>query len=70
METQFHTWRQKNRLALEDIADLTGFSISMLSRVERGERNLSPKAKVLMAKRLGVRIRDLFPVEECHLDGV
>jgi transcriptional regulator with XRE-family HTH domain len=67
METQFRTWRRKNRLALEDIADLTGFSISMLSRVERGKRNLSPKAKVTLAKRLGVHIRDLFPVEECNL---
>ena len=67
METKFPTWRRKNRLALEDAADLTAHSISMLSRVERGERNLSPQAKVILAKRLGVRIRDHFPVQQCDL---
>ena len=36
----------------------------MLSRVERGERNLKPAMKVLLARRLGVRVRELFPVEE------
>ena len=64
MNTQFYMWRQKNRLTLEDISDLTGLSVSMLSRVERGQRHLSLKAKVLLARRLGVRIRDLFPAEE------
>ena len=58
------SWRTRNRLTLEDVADLSGVSVSMLSRVERGERCLSPRAKVLVAKRMGVKIRDLFPVEE------
>jgi hypothetical protein len=32
----------------------------MLSRVERGERELSTRLRVAMSRRLGVRVRDLF----------
>jgi transcriptional regulator with XRE-family HTH domain len=46
------------------MADLTGLSKSMLSRVERGERELAPMTKVRVARRLGVRVSDLFTVEE------
>jgi transcriptional regulator with XRE-family HTH domain len=56
------TWRLRNKLTLQELADLTGLSISMLSRVERGKRTLSPKTKVLVARCVGARIRDLFPV--------
>ncbi len=34
--TKLRAWRHKNRLTLEDVSDLTGVSIPMLSRVERG----------------------------------
>jgi len=63
MNTCLKHWRRKNRLTLEDMSDLTGYSIAMLSRVERGERQLAPLSRVAVAKRLGVPIRDLFPVE-------
>jgi hypothetical protein len=36
----------------------------MLSRAERGERTFSPLAKVRIARALGVRVADLFDVEE------
>ncbi len=56
-------WRQAHRLTLEDVADLTGYSPAMLSRVERGQRRLAPVARVRFARSLGVRVRDVFPLE-------
>ena len=55
-------WRTDRGLTLEEISDLTGLSIPMLSRVERGKRRLAPLRRVAVARRLGVRVRDLFPV--------
>lgn len=57
-------WRLEKGFLLEDVAGLTGVSIAMLSRVERGERQLKPETKVRIARRLGVRVADLFDVEE------
>lgn len=57
-------WRAENDYTLDDVAGLTGLSESMLSRVERGERTLSPRARVMVARRLGVPVRDLFPPED------
>lgn len=57
-------WRRELGYSLEEVADLVGLSIAMLSRVERGERQLSPAARVAVARRLGVPIRELFDVEE------
>ncbi|MET8381604.1 helix-turn-helix transcriptional regulator [Streptosporangium canum] len=56
-------WRLKNGLSLEDVADLSGLSPAMISRVERGQRQMAPLTKVKVARRLGVRVRDLFEVE-------
>jgi transcriptional regulator with XRE-family HTH domain len=55
-------WRERQRLTLEDVSDLTGLSISMISRLERGERRLKAPKKVLLARRLNVRVRDIFEV--------
>jgi transcriptional regulator with XRE-family HTH domain len=57
------TWRQTNGVTLEEIADLSGVSVPMLSRVERGQRRLSAMARIRLARALGVRVRDLFPAE-------
>lgn len=57
-------WRTQEGLTLEELADLTGLSASMLSRVERGLRRLKPATRVVVARRLGVPIRDLFEVED------
>jgi transcriptional regulator with XRE-family HTH domain len=56
-------WRTDNGISLDELADLTGLSKSMISRVERGERGLSALAKVKIARRLDVPVRDLFEVE-------
>jgi transcriptional regulator with XRE-family HTH domain len=61
--TLLRRWRERAGLSLGEVADLTGWSIAMVSRVERGERRPSPLAKVQLARRLGVRVRDLFEVE-------
>ena len=57
-------WRTVHGLTLEELSDLTGLSVSMLSRAERGKRQLAPLRRVAMARRLGVRVRDLFPVPD------
>jgi transcriptional regulator with XRE-family HTH domain len=49
--------------SLEEVSDLTGFSPAMLSRVERGERSFSARAKVRLSRCLGLRVRDLFEIE-------
>lgn len=56
-------WRIGADLTLDDLEDLTGISKAMWSRVERGERTMAPLTRVRVARRLGVRVRDLFPVE-------
>jgi transcriptional regulator with XRE-family HTH domain len=56
-------WRVEHGLTLEEVADLVGLSVAMVSYAERGQRQLSPTAKVRVARRLGVRVRDLFAPE-------
>lgn len=58
------SWRLRNGLSLQEVSDLIGVSASMISRVERGQKQLSPLTKVKVARRLGVRVRDLFPEPE------
>ena len=57
----FRKWRKDHGLTLEEVSDLTGYSVAMLSRVERGERNMKPLRRVEVARSLGVSVRDLFP---------
>lgn len=67
MNNRLREWRAANDIAIGEAADLTGYSKAMLSRIERGERNPSPRAKVLIARRLGASVGDLFdpdPVPE------
>ena len=61
---RLRVWRLEQGFLLEDVAGLTGISVSMLSRVERGERRLAPETKVKIARRLNARVADLFPVED------
>ena len=68
LKNRLRLWRAENGLTLEEESDLTGLSIAMLSRVERGQRQLAPLTRVRVARRLGMRVRDLFEVEE--LDDV
>jgi transcriptional regulator with XRE-family HTH domain len=63
LKNRLRLWRVTNNLTLQEVEDLTGYSAAMISRAERGERAFSPIAKVRMARALGVRVADLFPVE-------
>jgi transcriptional regulator with XRE-family HTH domain len=67
LSNKLRVWRLDHGLTLEEMADLVGLNVGYLSRVERGERRLSPLAKVKVARRLGVSIRELFepePIDE------
>jgi transcriptional regulator with XRE-family HTH domain len=63
LTNRLRLWRVDNGLTLEEISDLAGVSVAMISRVERGQRQLAPLTKVQFARRLGVPIRELFDVE-------
>lgn len=63
LTNRLRLWRVDAGLTLDEVADLTGLSKAMLSRAERGERQLSPMAKVKLARRLGVRVAELFEPE-------
>jgi len=62
-------WRSAAGWTLQEVADVVGCSTAMISRLERGQRNASPRLKVLMARRLGVAVGDLFEVELIEDDG-
>jgi transcriptional regulator with XRE-family HTH domain len=63
-------WRSDEGLTLAEVSGLTGLSVAMLSLVERGERQLAPLTKVMVARRLGVPIAELFEVEELPAEKV
>jgi transcriptional regulator with XRE-family HTH domain len=56
-------WRALNGLTLEELAGLVGLSPAMVSRAERGERQLKPLTRVRVARLLGVPVGELFPVD-------
>jgi transcriptional regulator with XRE-family HTH domain len=58
--SRLRSWRLAQGFTLRHVSDLTGLSPAMLSRAERDLRRRSPHAKVLLAKRLRVRVADLF----------
>jgi transcriptional regulator with XRE-family HTH domain len=58
--SRLRLWRLRNGYTLDEVAGLTGYSESMISRLETGDRNPSPKARVQIARCLGVHVADLF----------
>ena len=68
--SRLHAWRIGHDLSLGELSDLTGMDPTSIWRIEQGQRNPSIRTKVLLARRLGVRIGDLFevpPLEEAAL---
>jgi transcriptional regulator with XRE-family HTH domain len=55
-------WCDSKGWTLTDAAGLTGYSPSYMSLIANGKRPLSPTAKVRIARRLGARVAELFPV--------
>jgi transcriptional regulator with XRE-family HTH domain len=64
LSNRLRQWRHLNGLTLQEVADLTGVSISMLSRAERGVRVFAPLTKVRIARLLDVHVADLFEIED------
>ena len=64
--TPLARWRAEQGLTLEELADLTGYSPAMLSRIERAQREVPPLRRVKIARLLGVKVGALFavPVQE------
>jgi transcriptional regulator with XRE-family HTH domain len=61
---QLRAWRTRRGWTLAVVSDLTGLTVSYLSLVELGKREPPPATKVLIAERLGCRVRDLWPPAE------
>lgn len=64
MESALRAYRKRNGWRLRDVGGLTGMSVSELSRVERGQRSLTPRQKVQVARDLGADVAVLFPRDE------
>lgn len=63
LRNRLRRWRVSEGISLDEAADLTGYSKPYLSRIERGERTPTPRAKVQIARRLGASVGELFEVE-------
>lgn len=58
--TKLRTIRLQRGFTLQDVSDLSGPSVATLSRAERGLQELSPAAKVAIARALDVPVSALF----------
>lgn len=63
-QSRFRAWRLAHGLRQADIADLSGLSVSYISLIERGRRDLAPAGKGRLARALGARVRDLFELDD------
>lgn len=63
-------WCASKGWTLTDAAGLTGYSPSYMSLIANGRRPLSPSAKVKIARRLGARVAELFPVSAVTMSEV
>ncbi len=61
--TRLREWRLERGYSLSELSALCGLSPSMLSLAERGRRRVRPHTRVMLARRLGVPVRDLFDPE-------
>lgn len=68
MANRLREYRIQQGYTLEDVVGITGYCASYISRVERGERTPSPEARVLIARRLGVQVADLFDPEPVGIE--
>lgn len=56
----FKDWRQHRKLTLDQLADLSGLSVSMISLLERGKRDYSEETLFSLAESLDCEVGDLF----------
>jgi len=62
--TRLWRWRAAHGLSQQDVADLVGLDVSYIGLIELGKRKVRPVTRAMIARRLGVRITELFEVEE------
>ncbi|MCM3886115.1 helix-turn-helix domain-containing protein [Frankia sp. R82] len=62
-EHPLRRWRREHNASLDDVSGLTGLSAGTLSRVERGRCSLRATTKLTVSRRLGLPVRDLFPLD-------
>jgi transcriptional regulator with XRE-family HTH domain len=60
LSNRLRDYRDREGWSLVDASGLTGYSVPFLSRVERGERNLTPAGRVHVARCFGCRVEDIF----------
>ena len=53
----------RSRLRQVDLADLTGTHPTLISKIVHDRRAATPQVKARIARVLGARVRDLFPIE-------
>lgn len=53
-------WREARGITLQQMADITGYSLSMMSRIERRKVPVNGQAKIKIAKAVKARVSDLF----------
>ena len=56
-------FRERSRLSLTEVATLTGFDVSTISKHENGQRGLTPEAITKYAKLYKVESYELFYLE-------
>lgn len=56
-------WRTSQGLSQQEVGDLVGLNVASISRIESGERGVATLTRVRIARRLGVRIADIWDVE-------
>ena len=54
---------QDSGLTAREIADLSGIDEATLSRILNGDHQPRPRTKAWLSRALGVRVKDLWPVE-------
>ena len=69
MQMKLREWRNKEGITLTEVRDLTGVDESLLSKYETGKLEPPPWIKLRIARNLGVRIRDLFPLESYRVEA-
>ncbi len=63
MATKLRRWRKAKGVTLQEVSDLTGVSVPMLSLVETGKRRMAPMSRIRFARLLGVTVGDIFAIE-------
>jgi hypothetical protein len=57
-------YREANDYLAVEVADLSGYSPTLISLIETHFKDPGPRAKVRIARALGCRVKDIFPPSE------